>query len=340
MLQTIWHSIVQFVTTWGTNPLVDLLIGASLALFRDQIGRFFKWLWTIGRAITSKHRKDYAFEKAYLTWIITQHRYLGLLPARVVAARWGEEGRNVDLEKVYVSLHVSAQGGDKNQTENYKADPSSWRKQPWLYTVLKKTLWFSLFFYIPAIILSIFIIFVVFFHYSLTTGSAVIIPLAILCMLLIFIRQQASRRDETYELGDLALAIDTHKQLVIRGDPGSGKTTLLRYLAVTCARALRNSKKHGDAADVVKKRLLWTTRPFPIPVTLRRYSNVALWTERKSLIHVFTQEIPDELRKDYPEGFFERKLAKGNCLILLDAFDELGSPEARAAMTRRIEDFL
>jgi energy-coupling factor transporter ATP-binding protein EcfA2 len=340
--------IKHFLNTWGQNNTIAAIIGSLLTLiitliifFSRQIGRFiffmFKWFW----ATINKRGKDYIFEQAYLTWIINQHRYLGLLPARVVTARWGEEGRYVDLEKVYVSLHVfSAQGGDKNSTETSTGDPSSWHKHPWLYTVLRKNLWYYILVSIPLILYIIFGSFTSIFNSTPFSQFLALIFFMLLCIPIVFIRWRASGEEETYQLGDLAFAIDSHKQLVIRGDPGSGKTTLLRYLAVTCARALRNSKKHGDAPDLVKKRLLWTTRPFPIVVTLRRHSNVALWSEEKRFIDLFSEEMPVELRKRRPEGFFERKLAKGNCLILLDAFDELGSPEARVAMAHRIEDFL
>ena len=53
--------------------------------------------------------------------------------------------------------------------------------------------------------------------------------------------------EKTYQSGDLGLVVDRHKRLVLRGHPGSGKTTLLRYLAVTCARSLRNKQKDGDS---------------------------------------------------------------------------------------------
>jgi hypothetical protein len=116
----ILDNIRHFVSTWGTNPLVDLVAGSLLtliAVFFRQIGRFFSriaaWLWPLIR----KQRKDYLFEKAYLNWIIERHRYLGLLPARLVTARWGEERRIVDIEKVYVKLQVSTQGGDQSWTD-------------------------------------------------------------------------------------------------------------------------------------------------------------------------------------------------------------------------------
>lgn len=77
--------------------------------------------------------------------------------------------------------------------------------------------------------------------------------------------------------------VDRHKRLIIRGDPGSGKTTLLKYLAVTCARTIRNNRSAGDSPNDVKKRLLWTQRPFPILVKLRRYGDVTHWDDAKEL---------------------------------------------------------
>ena len=125
-----WENIWHFVTTLGTNPfviaIVSSLLASLLTLVRQQIGQFFSSLLKLLHAIVTKQGKDYTFEKAYLNWIINQHRYLGLLPSRIVAARHGEQGRNVDLEKVYVSLHVSTQTGDKNSATHSPSD-SYWR---------------------------------------------------------------------------------------------------------------------------------------------------------------------------------------------------------------------
>ena len=122
------------------NPLV-VAVAASLltlmAVFFRQIGRFLShiavWLWHL----IGKQKKDYLFEKAYLNWIIERHRYLGLLPARLVTARWGEGRRIVDMEKVYVTLQVSTQGGDQGQAEIYSRESSSWRKPPRVYPLLR-----------------------------------------------------------------------------------------------------------------------------------------------------------------------------------------------------------
>lgn len=127
-MQGILDNIGHFVSTWGTNPLVASLLTLTITLtivFIRKIGRFFSliaaWFWSIIR----KQRKDYAFEKVYLNWIIDRHRYLGLLPARLVTARWGEGRRIVDMEKVYVTLQVSTQGGEQGWTETSSREPSS-----------------------------------------------------------------------------------------------------------------------------------------------------------------------------------------------------------------------
>jgi hypothetical protein len=231
-----WDTIVHFVSTWGPNNLVGIIATAiitSIVFSFRKIVHFFskiaKWL----SAIVRKDRKYYNFEKAYLTWIINHHRYLGLLPARIVTARWGEGRRIVDLEKVYVTLQVSSQGADQDGTETSNRDASSWRKQPWFYPLLKHYLWVS----IPLLALCIIpAILIITFHYSFYLWSITAL-LAVLLASILFIRWRVLRKEETYWPGDLGQVINRQKQLVIRGDPGSGKTTLLRYLAVTCARA-------------------------------------------------------------------------------------------------------
>ncbi len=131
------------------------------------------------------------------------------------------------------------------------------------------------------------------------------------------------------ELGRLILNND---RLVIKGDPGSGKTTLLRYLALSCARALRQDKVEGDDDKILMKRLGWSSRFFPIFISLINISDKKSWGADDSLYDLFRAQLDVELRKQCPENFFRNKLKKGGCLILLDAFDELGTVEARKAV--------
>ena len=305
-----WDLALQFVEK---HPVLFGLLGAVfgsiltlVGVFFRQIGRFIadltKWLWVKmqGRGA------DYNFERSYLDWLIGKHRHLGLLPARLVERRWKDRQGLVDLENVYVGLSMSHLGGDEQWFETYGYGEDNWRKRLWVglrfirYLAQQRLL--------PSVLVEL-------------------IP-------------SLTETEQVYQPGDLGLVIDRHKRLIIRGDPGSGKTTLLRYLAVTCARTLRNNKQDGDSRELVRKRLLWTERPFPILVRLRRHGNVANWDEAKELTATMLEEMPPELRKRCPPDFFERRLLNGNCLILLDAFDELGNPEARAAMARKVAGFL
>ncbi len=304
MPNAFWNSILQFIEK---SPvlfgLIGIILGSILAPMWPWIGSSIARL---AKFLWMKMRgqgADHHFETMYLDWLIREHRHLGLLPAQLVARRWKDRQKLGQLEQIYVKLAISTQSGDEHWAETYGDGENSWRKRPWIvWRFIKRLL-------------------------QLLLPSALSSRIPILT-------------EQTYEPGDLGLVIDRHKRLVIRGDPGSGKTTLLRYLAVTCARTLRNNRRDGDSHSNVKKRLLWTAHPFPILVRLRRHGNVASWDEAKELTHTMLEELPPELKRRCPPDFFERRLRNGRCLILLDAFDELGTPDARAAMARKIAGFL
>lgn len=345
MFADFWQSFMHFIATWGSNPLVDILFGSLLtllAVFFRRVVHGLAYAFTWFRAIVRRRGKDYRFERAYLNWMINKYRYLGLLPARTVASRWGEQRSVVNLEEVYVTLQVSGSGSERRDTGAYRDDASSWRRPPWWHWPLLRApfpLAFSLLFVLCALPAGFLLVLL---HLQLALqiliGASGIGVL--LCFWLFWSRRRLLLKERTYQLGDVAQAIDLHARLVIRGDPGSGKTTLLRYLALTCARTLRNTRKQGDRPEYVRNRLLWRTCPFPVLVTLRFHHDVVQWNEQNHFIDLLAHEFPAELRKQCPEGFFARKLARGNCLLLLDAFDELGSPEARATMARNIGEFL
>jgi energy-coupling factor transporter ATP-binding protein EcfA2 len=363
-MMSLWDKVVQFFKDWGTNPLVDVLAGALITLigvFFRQIWRFvkgfFSWLWALLRG----HGADHSFERRYLDWLIGQHRHLGLLPAQILTQNWKGGQRFFDLEKIYVKLSMSAQSGDEGWAETYGKGENSWRKRPWPSSrFIPFVRWYYrliFFFIIASIIASLVWISILFLSSNLTFSSLkdsylgqimqhnppyfwlpfiILISSAVFC----FIKYRSSIAKYTYQIGDLGLVVDRHKRLVIRGDPGSGKSTLLRYLALTCARTLRKNKRDGDLPHLVEQRLQWNTHPFPIFVTLGRYGKVTSWDESKELIDIFREEMPRELNNKCPKDFFQKRLASGDCLILLDGFDELGSPEARSAMARRISGFL
>lgn len=83
---------------------------------------------------------------------------------------------------------------------------------------------------------------------------------------------------------------------MILGDPGSGKTTLLKHLAIKTANE---------------------TKQLPIFIEIRIIASKSSFPEFES----FLKELLPESQA--PKSFFTRQLKQGNCIILLDAFDEV-----------------
>ena len=138
------------------------------------------------------------------------------------------------------------------------------------------------------------------------------------------------------QAGDIGALLQQQPHLVVLGDPGSGKTTLLRYLALTAARSLRNKRLDGDDKRLGYQRFGWSKRPFPILIPLNLLADVTTWAEEKPLLDEIVATLPGDLQAHAPADFFEKRLRRGNCLVLFDGFDELGSREARSTMAKKI----
>jgi len=127
--------MIELIQNWGGTELVAGLVLFILGVLSQSLvpwllrllGRSRDWVW----AMVSQRGADRAFEKRYLDWLIDQHRHLGLLPAQVVARRWGERPKLAELEQIYVRLSMSSQAGDLRWAETYGEGESSWRKPPW-----------------------------------------------------------------------------------------------------------------------------------------------------------------------------------------------------------------
>ena len=146
-------------------------------------------------------------------------------------------------------------------------------------------------------------------------------------------RRLLKRKKNIPEEEQLGWLVEKEDKLLIKGDPGSGKTTLLRYLAISCARAWRAEKKKGDDKRILKKRLGWSRKRFPILLSLIHLQG---WNPDEPLLEAFKESLPIEIRDQLPDGYFERKLKRGQCLILLDGFDELGNELSRDVIADRV----
>lgn len=304
----------------GGDGLVVAFITAVVTLFLANVSNLIRaivrLLISIWQAIR-RQNKHYVFQQLYLDWLIGQYRHLGLLPAQLIARRWGERQQLVDLEEIYVRLSLSEQADDEIWN-NEASFATRWGEHHSIVSHYARLLLLRT----SKHTISLF-------------DDRVNVSFAFLSRL-----SKAIFPNYRYDPGSLSLIIDRTPRLIIRGDPGSGKTTLLRYLAVTCARSNRNNKEEGDSKSLVWNRLDWKTIPFPITIRLSRHSDVISWGNSKTLLDAFRDEMPLDLRRRCPDGFFERLLRRKSCFILLDAYDELGSPKARAFMADYISGFL
>jgi NACHT domain len=141
--------------------------------------------------------------------------------------------------------------------------------------------------------------------------------------------QFAESRDDDADTKNISFAeaVRRFERLVILGPPGAGKTTTLSYIALQFAtgRGLQSFK--------IRKSL------FPIYIPLRRLSGSAA-TILSDLLDLKTQILPEEVIREYPTGYIEKKLERGECIILFDGLDEVTDEDAHRAIADRINNFV
>lgn len=120
-------------------------------------------------------------------------------------------------------------------------------------------------------------------------------------------------------------AVKRFDRLVILGAPGARKTTTLSYILLRLA-------QHNGSPFFGQTRL-------PIYIPLRRLS-VGARTIVADLTDPKAQVLPDEILSSYPANFFEQRLEKGDCVVLLDGLDEVTDESAHMQVAERINAFV
>lgn len=128
-------------------------------------------------------------------------------------------------------------------------------------------------------------------------------------------------KENIYELKDLFHLLQ--KKFIVIGAPGSGKTTLLNYLALKFARRSANAL-FGIEDDIL-----------PIFINLRDTIREGFLEVRK---FVDNYNNYPKLPFFSPKGFFEKRLSRGECIILLDGLDEVATLEERAIVAKWVDE--
>jgi formylglycine-generating enzyme required for sulfatase activity len=124
---------------------------------------------------------------------------------------------------------------------------------------------------------------------------------------------------------DIGQAMIQYERLAILGGPGTGKTTLLSYLTLTYARGQ------------TRKRLRLEENQLPILVPLRRLKKVLDDDDGVSTLPAYLTEWYTDLGMYPREGFFEKALRDGRCLVLLDGLDEVADDAERRRMSEWVD---
>lgn len=122
-----------------------------------------------------------------------------------------------------------------------------------------------------------------------------------------------------------AAALAQYPRMVILGAPGAGKTTTLSYALLTFANG-RQAERFG-----ISRRLL------PVFVPLRRLRGGGR-SITEDLADPETQILPQDLLKDLPKRYFENRLSRGQCLVLLDGLDEVVDEKTYREVADKIND--
>lgn len=120
---------------------------------------------------------------------------------------------------------------------------------------------------------------------------------------------------------------DAPTALAITGPPGCGKTTLMQHIAITLG---RNRQRRYKLRAYT-----------PILLFLREHNSTVLSNPQITLGDLadiyFKQRWP---KLKSPQGWFERKLENGKCLVLLDGLDEVADTEQRKKISEWVDQQL
>jgi energy-coupling factor transporter ATP-binding protein EcfA2 len=123
------------------------------------------------------------------------------------------------------------------------------------------------------------------------------------------------------------LMISNGTALAIVGPPGSGKTTLLQHIAITFA---ANKQRHHRIRSYI-----------PVLLFLRNHISTIAGEKPPSLGRLIQGYFGDRdvfPTLKTPSGWYEKKLYKGKCIVLLDGLDEVADLQQRKLISAWVDN--
>ena len=117
------------------------------------------------------------------------------------------------------------------------------------------------------------------------------------------------------------------RHFVIIGAPGSGKTTLLKHLALSLARGRKTGVPHMPVLLYLRDHA----------TTLDGKYDASTDTFAYSLAEAVNTHLQRKWQQSLPLPWITRKLAKGQCLVLLDGLDEVADARLRQLVVKWVQ---
>jgi NACHT domain/Sulfatase-modifying factor enzyme 1 len=115
----------------------------------------------------------------------------------------------------------------------------------------------------------------------------------------------------------------TFRRIVVIAPPGAGKSTLLEHLALTYA---KNNQRRRDRR---------APKLIPVLLYLRDVREIITGEQPPDLAMLIEQQ--ETIKRLNPQGWFQRNLDQGKCLVMLDGLDEVADENQRQQVSQWVD---
>lgn len=135
-------------------------------------------------------------------------------------------------------------------------------------------------------------------------------------------RVRADTPKNIWECLEASKNYSTYRSIAIIGPPGSGKTTLLEHLTLTYAKNAQRWQ-HRQAPKLI-----------PILLYLRDIQDTITSAQTQPRLSSLIEGQESVRQMNPPPQWFERKLHRQQCLVMLDGLDEVADSQQRQSISR------